>query len=410
VKKFLFGLIFGLIVGLIGTLAFIQTMNENDENDDQSAIFLSDQKRKKKIVEGIAGARLKLRTWLDGKSPEQMYEAHLDFLDSAIFDRQWASVSVLSKSLRSLQPKPSMASKTAALASAPNPETGTRRPLASLRQQLEKRRFWTELLQHKNEALTLLETKSSGGLLGKLQKFLRNPASTERDEALRHDAAFLIGRYCGVPGIRYLVGFVLRSSDPDDHELGTLAIARSGQASSLAVLTNLCQESRDQSIQKSALSSFPHIDSVINSDSEACKTIGDIISNSSRPLDIRVAASSIVTHVNLNLAKSLLNRVTKVLSNPSENELLRVALLQSISHNARQNVSQHPALAQSIEAIAKTERDSLIRCEALKALEYIGTKKSLKALLDSEPTINNADCRQALKKSRQTLIRRFGQD
>jgi hypothetical protein len=406
-KKFLFGLVLGLIVGLIGALAYIQ-LSDKGELDDKTVVLSTGQKRKKKTVEGLDGARIRLRTWLDGKPSERILNAHLDFLDGAIFDRQWASVCIVSKSLRSLN----LESAPKALQDKPIvPSPAVKAPsLAMLDFRLKQQSFWTDLLQHQNEASKIAKEKSGEALLAAFQKLLRNPPANDNDKALRQDSLFLIGRFGGSAGLKSLVNATLSSTDIEDQTSAILAIGRSGHTSSFAHLAKLSSDLKSEYLQILAIASMQNVEELIRGRQGPCEVMTEIMEDTRKEPRIRVEAARLITHIDLKGATTLHDKLVKILNNNSETESLRFAVVQALNNNVRKNLHMPQLLIRALEKVAKTDRDNDVRCETLKALGYAGDSQSLKALLDAEATITSNACRKALELSKARLIRRFGQN
>lgn len=407
-KKFILGLIVGLIVGPLATLLILQNVGEQEENSGERVSF-SGQKRKGKAPEGLDGARLRLRTWLDGKSGEKLYSAHIDFLDGAIFDRQWSSVSVVSKSLRDLK-RGEASSVKAERKLTPSPALSVeRQSIAGLQHEFRGLRFWREFFLHENEALRIHRKGKKEARLALLTKLLKSSVQTEDDQRNKRDAAYILGRFGGDAGLRVLSSFVLSSTSPKDWRLGTEALGRSQNSAALEILQGFCDESREQGLQKFALAGMAYLDEVIKGTEASSGFLGDLLSNPRRPVGVRVKAIDLVGLMDLVGRGDFQKVLVKAVSNTNEDPVARSSLVQALGRNAQTNLGLPRPIVRSLERIAKGEQDSLTRCEAFKALAHCGTPETLKVLLDSQATVADPKCRAALKQCRAVLVGRFGE-
>lgn len=406
-KKFILGLIVGLIVGPLATLLILQNVQEPEKASDSEESY-SGQAPKRRAPKGLEGASLRLRSWLEGKPKEDLYAAHIDFLEHAIFDREWPSVSVVASSLRDFNRGAGEVKKTEP--SSPVTAPKERPPsMALLQHEYKALQFWREFFKHENEALTVYRSPKKDGRLSRLKKLLKTTAQTAEDQRNKKDAAFLLGRYGGDDGLRTLSAFILSSRSLDDWRLGTQALGRSQNSGALAVLQELCDGSRESKLQALALEAMVHLRDVTKAESEATLFLGRLLSDPRRILQVRLKGIALLETMDLDEADAFQKTLVKVLSNTNEDPKAREALTHALGQNAQTNLALPDRIVRCLERIAKEEQDSETRCEAFKALEFAGTRETLKVLLDSEATVADARCLAALRQCREVLTRRFGE-
>ncbi|MDF1664500.1 MAG: hypothetical protein P1V97_22245 [Planctomycetota bacterium] len=407
-KKFILGLIVGLIVGPLATLLIVQNLHEQEESGGENGAF-SGQKRKRKPPEGLDGARLRLRSRLDGKTGEKLYSAHIDFLDGAIFDRDWSSVSAVANSLRGLRRGKAGPAKVLQAPSGLPSANQESQSMALLQHEFQALRFWREFFLHENEALTIFRKGKKSERTSLLRKLLKTTAETDEDQRNKRDAAYILGRFGGDAGLRSLSGFVLSATGPEDWRLGTEALGRSQNSGALAILQGFCDESREESLQKLALAGMAHLKEVTMGSEASSKFLGELLSNPRRSVAVRVKGMSLLESMDLAGQADFQRALVKAVSNTNEDPEARSSLVRSLRRNAQTNLGLPKPIVRGLERIAKGEQDSETRCEVFKALEHSGTQDTLKVLLDSEATVADPKCRAALKKCRATLTRRFGE-